>query len=387
MNATATQPKIRIESIDVLRGIIMVIMALDHTRDFLTNQKFNPTDLTKASTVLFLTRFITHYCAPGFAFLAGTGAFLYQSNGKTKGQLSRFLITRGLWLILLELTLVNWAVSISFTGPSFNFNYGFVMLLVFWVLGIGMILLAALIYLPVRVIAILGLILIFGHNALDNIDPKNLGNIGGTIWQFLHVQSIVTYAGGSRSIFVVYPIIPWAGVMAVGYSFGELFKLERDKRKRILTIIGWSAIALFIIIRLFNIYGDPNHWVSQGTWYRTVLSFINAQKQPPSLDFLLITLGPAILALAYLEGIKNKVTDIFRVYGRVPLFYFLLHLYLLQFLAFIIYHITKLVHITYGFGLPVIYAVWLLAVIILYFPCRWYMKYKSTHKQWWLGYL
>jgi uncharacterized membrane protein len=387
MTDTLAPPKKRIESIDIMRGIVMVIMALDHTRDFFTTVRFNPTDLTRASTALFITRFITHYCAATFVFLAGTGAFLSLNRGKTKGEAARFLITRGIWLIILEITLVNWGFSMNHGTWQFSMDYSFVFLQVIWVIGICMIILAALIYLPIRVIGAFGLLLILGHNAFDNIDTRSFGQTGGAIWQFLHVQSIFNYAKGTRHIFILYPIIPWIGVMATGYSFGTIFKLDAAKRKKLLITIGCSAIVLFIAIRSVNLYGDPDHWAKQEVWYRTVLSFINAQKYPPSLDYLLITLGPAMILLAYLEGVKNRITDIFLVFGRVPLFYYLCHIYLLQLLAYIAFKITEAEHIAYGFGLPIVYAMWLLAVFILYFPSSWFMKYKQTHQQWWLSYL
>jgi len=381
------QPKKRIESIDVMRGIVMVIMALDHTRDFFTLQNFNPTDLTRASTALFFTRFITHYCAATFVFLAGAGAFLSLSRGKAKGEAARFLISRGIWLIILELTLVNWGFSMNHGTWQFQMDYSFVFLQVIWVIGFSMIVLAGLIYLPVRAVGIIGLILIFGHNAFDSVNPKSLGEAGGSIWQFLHVQSMFNYAHGSRHIFILYPIIPWVGVMAAGYSFGTLYKQDQAKRKKALITIGVSALVLFVVIRSFNFYGDPDHWTKQGVWYRTVLSFINAQKYPPSLDYLLVTLGPVMIALAYLENIKNKVTEIFLAFGRVPLFYYLCHIYILQLMANITFRICQANHMAYGFSLPVVYSMWLLAVIILYFPSRWFMRYKMTHKQWWLSYL
>ncbi len=387
MADTLTPTKKRIESIDVMRGIVMVIMALDHTRDFFTTTRFNPTDLTQASTALFITRFITHYCAATFVFLAGTGAFLSLSRGKTKGEAARFLLSRGIWLIILEVTLINWGFSMNHGTWQFQMDYSFVFFQVIWVIGICMVILAGLIYLQVEAICIIGLILILGHNAFDSVAPKSLGETGGAFWQFFHVQSMFNYAHGTRHIFILYPIIPWVGVMAVGYSFGTIFKLDAAKRKKLLVTIGCSALLLFVLIRSFNFYGDPDHWIKQGVWYRTILSFINAQKYPPSLDYLLITLGPVMILLAYLEGVKNRVTDTFLVFGRVPLFYYLCHIYLLQLLAYIAFKITEAEHIAYGFGLPVVYGVWLLAVFILYFPSNWFMKYKQTHKQWWLSYL
>ncbi len=387
MTSTATLPKKRIESIDVMRGIVMVIMALDHTRDFFTTTRFNPTDLTQASTALFITRFITHYCAATFVFLAGTGAYLSLTRGKTKNEAAKFLVTRGLWLIILEVTLINWGFSMNHGTWQFQMNYSFVFVQVMWAIGWSMIILAGLIYLPIKAIGAIGLILIVGHNTLDSVDPAAMGHYTGKLWQFLHVQSLFNYAHNTRHVFIVYPLIPWVGVMATGYSFGSIFKMEAAKRKKLLLQIGFGALILFMIIRSFNLYGDPANWTKQQVWYRTVLSFINAQKYPPSLDYLLITLGPVMLMLAYLENVKNKMTDIFLVYGRVPLFYYLCHIYLLQLLAYIAFKITEATHTAYGFTLPIVYFVWMLAVVILYFPSNWFMKYKATHKQWWLSYL
>ncbi len=378
MTAATIPQKKRIDSIDVLRGIVMVIMALDHTRDFFTNIDYDPTDLTKASTALFLTRFITHFCAATFVFLAGTGSFLYLSRGKTKSQAARFLLTRGLWLILLE-------VTVSRVGWDMVLNFNFITLQVIWAIGVSMIVLSALVYLPVCVIGAIGLLLIFGHDLFDKISPAYFNPTGALIWEFLHVQTTLNY-GGHYHLLIYYPLIPWVGVMAAGYSFGTIFKLEPEKRLKLLRIIGFSAIALFIVIRAFNIYGDPGSWTAQRAWYRTVLSFIDIHKYPPSLDYLLITLGPAILLLSVLEKAQNKITRIFVVYGRVPLFYYILHVYLLHFTAMIVFAVTKN-DSTYSFPLPIVYAVWISAVFILYFPCKWYMTYKATHKYWWLGYI
>lgn len=371
-----TQPAIpvkkRIDSIDILRGLVMVIMALDHTRDFFSSINYNPTDLTKASTALFLTRFVTHYCAATFVFLAGTGAFLYLKQHKSKLDATKFLASRGIWLIILELTLIH----LAWGGGTF--------LQVIWVIGVSMIILSVLIYLPKFLIAAFGLLLIFGHNAFDGVSPASFGAGGSMLWTFLHVQGLVNIGG--VNVFVMYPLIPWAGVMATGYAFGTIFTWDAAKRKKTLLALGFSAIALFIIIRYFNIYGDPSQWADQGNFHRTILAFINVQKYPPSLDYLLITLGPGMLFLALFDNANNRLTGILVVFGRVPLFYYILHLYLLKLMAGIGYLIVKPVN---GFtaSLPVVYLLWLTAVFILYFPSRWFMQYKRTHKQWWLGYL
>ncbi|MEO6498273.1 MAG: heparan-alpha-glucosaminide N-acetyltransferase domain-containing protein, partial [Mucilaginibacter sp.] len=270
MTSFTVQPKQRIDSIDILRGLIMVIMALDHTRDFFMVEQFDPTDLSKASTGLFLTRFITHFCAPTFVFFSGTGAFLSFSRGKTKKEASVFLLTRGLWLILLELTVIGF-------GWSFELDYHFFFLQVIWALGVSMIALSVLIYLPVSLIAAIGLIMIFGHNMLDSVSPAEFSGGDKIFFQFLHIQGIVDFSKNLH-VFVLYPLIPWIGVMATGYSFGTLFKLDKAKRTKIFLGIGVAAIVLFVIIRAINNYGDNRPWSDQGSLGRTILSFINVQK-------------------------------------------------------------------------------------------------------------
>jgi len=377
MTLAEIQPKKRIESIDIMRGIVMVVMALDHTRDFLTNLDYQPTDLSKASSILFLTRFVTHFCAATFVFLAGTSAFLTISRGKTKNQAARFLVSRGLWLIFLELTIVRF-------GWIMDLDYHFLFLQVIWAIGCSMLVLAVLIYLPMPVIAAFGFILIFGHDLLDHFTAAGLPRVETTIWDFLHISGIVNI--GPVTVMVFYPLVPWIGIMAVGYCFGSLYKMDAAKRQKLLITFGCSAILLFIAIRAFNFYGDPANWTDQHIWYRDILSFIDVSKYPPSLDYVLITLGPVMLLLAAFEHVHSRLSDIFLVYGRVPLFYYLLHLYLLRLLMFATFFIADK-HKGYSFSLWVVYAVWLLAVFILYFPCRWFMRYKQTHKQWWLSYL
>ncbi|GAB2988397.1 heparan-alpha-glucosaminide N-acetyltransferase domain-containing protein [Mucilaginibacter puniceus] len=371
MAEAAVQTKKRIDSIDILRGIVMVVMALDHTRDFFTFSSSDPTNLKVVSSALFLTRFITHYCAATFVFLAGTGAYLSLSRGKHKHEASKFLITRGLWLIFLELTVIHWAWG----GDTF--------LQVIWAIGVSMIVLALLIHLPKPIILLFGLVLIFGHDLFDKVDIAKFTNEGKTLWIFLHQQG-QAHLWGNNSVLVLYPLIPWIGVMATGYCFGTLFTIDAAKRKKWLLILGISAIALFIIIRSFNFYGDPALWTEQYNLHRTILSFINVSKYPPSLDYLLITLGPGMLMLAYLEDKNNKLTDIFVVFGRVPLFYYILHIYLIHLMAIITSSITGTDN---NFSLPVVYLFWIVAVTILYFPSRWFMKYKKEQKKWWLSYL
>jgi uncharacterized membrane protein len=370
----------RINSIDILRGIVMIVMALDHTRDYFSDFKFDPTDLQHASTEMFLTRWITHFCAPVFIFLSGTSAYLSMRRNGSKSGASRRLFTRGLWLIVLEVTFVR-------LGWAFDFNYSLVFLQVIWAIGCSMLALSALIFLPRELILGIGLIMIFGHNALDNFHPANMT----TMWQLLHVQSPIIYGNGN-TIMVLYPLIPWIGVMATGYSFGRIFKLPERQRHKVLYNIGFSAIILFLLLRATNFYGDMAHWRHQETMGRTVLSFINCTKYPPSLLYLLMTLGPAITLLPVLEKMKGMAADIFSVYGRVPLFYYVIHIYLIHSMAVVCSYffrnnaaITVFLHP--GYSLPMVYFFWALAIAMLYLPCKWFMGVKQTHKQWWLSYL
>jgi uncharacterized membrane protein len=391
----------RLVSVDMLRGLVMVIMALDHTRDFMTYQRFAPEDMAHTSGALFLTRFITHYCAPVFAFLAGTGAFLSTSRGKSLQELSRFFVTRGLWLLLLEFTVVDFA-------------WGFVPWAqggVIWILGWSMIAMALIVRLPVRWIAVLGLGMIATHNLLDRINPASFGKFYW-LWTVLHSPGRIPITD-HFSFSVRYVLIPWVGVMAVGFAFGKLL-LRTDRRKWILTL-GISATILFFVLRGMNLYGNgiaglpfgyprsAGPWSVQPTLPLTVISFFNVLKYPPSLDYLLVTLGPSLILLGLLDGAKARrgLGRILLVYGRVPLFYYVLHLYLLNVMARLvalafhqpIFHGTVIADLArrpvgYGHGLPFIYAMWIVAVVILYLPCRWFMELRSRHRDWpWLSYL
>lgn len=384
-----TSPK-RIASIDILRGIVMVIMALDHTRDYFSNYYSDPTDLTQASSFMFMTRWITHFCAPAFIFLSGTSAYLSLGRKKTKKEASLFLLTRGLWLILLELTIVRF-------GWQFNIDYSQVFLQVIWAIGWSMIFLAVFVFLPMRLILFIGLALILGHNTLDSIHAGRFGS-HAMWWNLLHEFGLLNFDGWS--LFVLYPLIPWIGVMATGYCFGALFKKEEDIRNKWLYRIGISATVLFILLRLANVYGDPSPWVMQKAWWRTVLSFINCTKYPPSLLYLLMTIGPAITLLPLLEKMQNTAGKIFTVYGRVPMFYYIMHIYLLHTMVLVAAWFMNIPFNYFidndkifapkpgwGFSLPYVYAWWLLAVCMLYLPCRWFMRVKANNRKWWLSYL
>ena len=380
----------------------MVLMALDHARDFMWNGRFAPEDLAHTSGALFFTRFITHYCAPVFAFLAGTGAYLSTRRGKSLPQVSLFFLTRGLWLVLLELTVV------SFAWGFVPWAHGGVI----WILGWSMVAMAAIVWLPVGWIAVLGLGMIATHNLLDRVNPASFGKLYW-LWILLHSPGDIPITA-NFSFSVRYTLIPWVGVMAAGFAFGTV--LERpDRRKTILTL-GIVATALFFALRAINFYGNGvaglpfgfprsiGPWSIQPTLSLTLVSFFNVLKYPPSLDYLLITLGPALTLLGLMDGAQAKqgLSRILMVFGRVPLFYYLLHLYLLHVMAILaslafhqpVWHggsvIDHLVHkpLGYGHGLPFVYAMWIVAVAILYVPSRWFMEFRSRHRDWgWLSYL
>lgn len=386
---TLTLNKPRIQSIDLLRGLVMVIMALDHVRDFFhANPNFiDPTDLTKTTVPLFLTRWITHYCAPIFMFLSGTSAFI-AGQRKTKKELCIFLLTRGLWLIFLELTIVGF-------GWSFQFDMHHFGLLVIWALGASMVVLSVLIWLPFYAILGIGLLLVCGHNMLDatHVPGHDLKALG---WMMLHEQGDATL--GSVNIFVMYPIIPWVGTMALGYCLGKLYETNFDavKRKKILLILGSCVIAVFVIVRFTNFYGDAAHWSSQSSRSFTVLSFFNTTKYPPSILYLTMTLGPALIFLAFTENAMGWFSNIIKVFGRVPMFYYLCHLYLIHLAAMALFFAQGFKPSdfnngpppNYGVSLGMVYLVWFTIVALLFPLCKWYDRYKSAHKDnKWLSYL
>jgi uncharacterized membrane protein len=391
----------RLVSVDVLRGVAMVLMTLDHTRDFMSYRGFPPEDMAHKNGALFFARVITHFCAPVFAFLAGTGAFLATSRGKSVSQVSRFFLTRGLWLVLLELTVIDFA-------------WGFVPWAhggVIWGLGWSMVVMALIVRLPTRWTAALGLGMIAAHSLLDRINPAWSGRLSW-LWMFLHSPGR-TPVTADFQFSVRYVLIPWVGVMATGFAFGHLL-LRPDRRKWILTL-GVSATALFFVLRGLNLYGNgigglpfgyprsAGPWSVQPTLSLTAISFFNTLKYPPSLDYLLMTLGPALILLGLLDKSKAErgLSRILLVYGTVPLLYYVLHLYLIHSLAIVvslafhqpILHGSAIADFAtkpggYGHGLPFIYAMWILAVAILYVPSRWFMELRSRHRAWtWLSYL
>ena len=388
----------RINSIDLLRGIVMVIMALDHVRDFIHYGAYfnDPANLSTTTPALFFTRWITHFCAPVFVFLAGTAAFLYGVKQPTKKALARFLFTRGLWLIFAELVIVN-------LGISFDIYYSIQFFQVIWAIGFCMIVLAALIYLPLPAIVGVGAALVLGHNLLDGISFSGTSPMA-LIWYALHQPSFMV-TSSTTAVFLVYPVLPWIGLMALGYALGSLYQRGADaaRRKRVLWQTGLAAIFLFVVLRTFNLYGDPAHWVPQETFAYSAISFFNVTKYPPSLCFLLMTMGPALLFLAWTDNRFRSPQGFFATIGRVPFFYYIVHFYVAHLMGVfgvllegrpwtdMIFNAKAFMQprlLDYGYSLPITYGVWLLVIAIMYPLCKWYDKYKRNNKdKWWLSYL
>ena len=386
--AAGPPQKPRLASIDLLRGLVMIVMALDHTRDYFTVGGFNLRDV--ADPALFLTRWITHFCMPIFFFLAGISAFLYGAQGRTAGAVSRYLLTRGLWLVLIELTVVR-------LGWTFHLNVTFFAIQVIFAIGASMIVLAALVHLPGWAMAAIGLAMILGHNVLDGIKPEALG-AWAPLWTLLHQPGMLD-PGVPIKLYVVDPLVPWIGVMAAGYALGPVFLLDRASRLRWLCSLGAVTTAGFVLLRASNLYGDPAPWVAHDSLLATMLSFINCEKYPPSLLYIAMTLGPALLFLAAFDGVRGRVADAITTFGRVPFFYYIVHLFLIHALAvlfawFTIGDATWLFRpfpggrpAGYGLGLPGVYLVWLGVVAALYPLCRWFAAVKRRRGEWWWTYL
>lgn len=384
---TKAAGRVRLDSIDLLRGVIMIVMALDHTRDFFAPGGFNSRDVTEPA--LFLTRWITHFCAPVFIFLAGISAFLYGTN-RTTGEVSRYLVTRGCWLVLIEFTLVR-------VGWTFRLSFDHLAIQVIFAIGASMIVLAALIHLPRWAVATIGVTMVAGHNMFDGVKAEQFG-AAEPIRNLLHQPGPLDFGLGFK-IFVLYPLIPWIGVMAAGYALGPLFMLERTVRRQRLFFLGAIVTAGFVLLRATNVYGDPASWSLQNGVLATVLSFINCEKYPPSLLYLAMTLGPALMLLAAFDGMEGKAVGWITTFGRVPFFFYVIHIYLIHALALLFSQIT-IGDVTwmfapfpphkpanYGLGLVGIYAVWLAVVISLYPLCRWFADIKRRRSGWWWSYL
>jgi uncharacterized membrane protein len=387
---SAVAPKrVRIESVDVVRGVIMILMAIDHTRDFFGNSGLNPTNPATTTIPLFFTRWITHFCAPTFFFLTGTGAFLARKR-KSTSELSQFLFTRGLWLIFLELIVCR-----GF-GWQFNFDFHLVVLIVLWALGWAMITLSALVYLPVWAVTTIGVVMIAGHNLLDSVQSMS------PWWSILHAPDILIARPGF-TLMEAYPLIPWVGVTAAGYGFGQIYSWPAERRKRFLLWLGLSAITGFVLLRFFNIYGDPTPWSGQKSPAYTVLSFLNTNKYPPSLLYLLMTLGPIMLFLRAVDGGTPRWLHPALIFGKVPMFYYLLHIPLIHLIAVAVCY-ARYGHAYWmfespdrrsfpmtpppgwGYSLPIVYLIWLAVVLTLYPLCRWFAGLRQRRSDWWLSY-
>ncbi len=385
--STPTTPaRRRLDHVDLLRGLVMVIMVLDHVRAYLSNAHFDPTDLTRTDLALFGTRWITHYCAPTFVFLAGASAWIAGTR-RTRGQLARFLATRGLWLVLIEFTLITFAWY--FTS---RWNMGAVGQVI-WAIGASMVVLAGLIYLPRTAIAAFGLALVLGHNLLDGITPEQFGALA-PLWRLLHVPGQLEVV----PLFVLYPLVPWVGVMALGYIAGPLVFSQDAVSARRLAWIGALLVAGFVVLRTLNGYGDPSPRLTEGGAALLGMSFLKVTKYPPSLQYLMVTLGPALLGLSLFRHARGRVADVLITFGRVPFLFYVVHLYLVHTLAVAAggiqgYAATDLRVLFldlpkgYGFGLPVVYLAWLGVVAMLYPLCRYYAGLKARSRAWWLSYL
>ena len=368
----------------------MVVMALDHTRDFFTGGSFNPRDVHDPA--LFLTRWITHFCAPAFVFLAGTSAFLYGARGRTVREVSRFLFNRGLFLVLLEVTVVRFAWT-------FSLFPGRVVLQVIWAIGVSMIALAGLIRLPRWAISAIGIVMIAGHNLLDGIRAEQFSGRFDWLWHVLHQPASIHPTSG-MTVLALYALIPWIGVMAAGYVLAPVMLLDRVERRRRLIGLGAAVTLGFILLRATNVYLDPTPWAPQGSLGATLLSFVNTEKYPPSTLYLAMTLGPALLALAAFDRARGRLASFFVLFGRVPLFYYITHLLLLHAMAVVFAAVSRGGTAwlfgapplgdkpdSTGLALPGVYLVWIIAVALLYLPCRWCAEFKRRHDTAWLSYL
>ena len=391
--AAATAPTTRIASLDIIRGIVMVLMAIDHVRVFSGVPAGGPTP------GIFFTRWSTNFVAPAFAFLAGTGAYLYGRRVNDKGALARYLAVRGAWLVLLELTFLRFAWT-------FNFDYShYVLAGVIWMLGWCMILLAGMLWLPTNVIGVIGIVVIAGHNVMDLIFPQGPAPSAlSWLWQVLYFGGPVHFGDG-HTLAVLYSLIPWIGVMAAGYAFGQVMDWTPDRRRQFCLRLGAAAILAFVVLRLVDGYGDPYHW--RAPWGEhsppALFRFLGTDKYPASLLFLLMTLGPMFVAIPLLEHARGKVASVLAIFGRVPLFFYLLHIPLIHILALLVSelrdgsvnpwlflnHPMMVPHAPadYVWGLGLLYLVTAIACALLYYPCRWFAHLKSTRRDTWLTYL
>ena len=386
LTPAATPVRRRLDHVDLLRGLVMVIMVLDHVRAYFTEVRFDPTDLTRTDLALFATRWITHYCAPVFVFLAGASAWIAGTR-RTRGELSRFLLSRGVWLILLEATVITF-------GWYFTTTLAFGLVAqVIWAIGASMVVMAALVYLPMPAVAAFGGLLVLGHNLLDGVTPERFGAFAD-LWRALHVSGPLE----GLPVFLLYPLAPWIGLMALGYAGGPLIFAQDGRAGRRLALAGTALVAAFVLLRALDVYGDPSPRLREGGAALLLMSFLNTSKYPPSLLYLLMTMGPALAALALFRRARGPLADALVTFGRVPFLFYVTHLYLVHALAVAAgvtqgYPASAMADVFlrmpdgYGFGLPVIYAVWLGVVVLLYPLCRRYAEVKARSRAWWLSYL
>jgi uncharacterized membrane protein len=380
---------VRLPGIDRLRGLVILLMALDHVRDFFNADAlhFDPTDLARTYPALFLTRFVTHYCAPTFVFLAGVSAFLHATKLDDRRALARFLLARGAWLILLDIVVVS---------PVWGLELGLIYLATLWAIGFSMIVLAGLVFVPPRAVLLTGVVILLGHNLLDPVHASAFGNLA-PLWTMLHEPGALPFG---LHAWVSYPVLPWIGIMAVGYGLGHVFLEPATKRERQLTVLGLAAIALFLLLRGTNLYGDSHPWGVQANGVMTALSMLNVTKYPPSLLYALVTLGPIFLLLPAMERLGGFVGEVLATYGRVPLFIYLLHLYVAHAVAVVLWLVEGFdFHQLRDFGVQAAppeglglslagtYAAWILIMAALYPACRWYAGVKQRRRDWWLSYL
>jgi len=389
-------PATRISSIDFVRGILMIIMALDHTRDFFHDAALVSRPLDPATTypALYFTRWVTHFCAPGFVFLSGVSAWLQQQR-KPKKTLQWFLISRGLWLIVFDLTVLTLILTA-------DIHFGVLLLETLSAIGAGMLLLGLLIHLPYRLILIIGLIIFFGHNILDFFERSSMGGLPA-VWKLLHQPGFIPLVPG-HGIMVLYPFLSWCGLTLLGYACGKLFTAyEPPQRKKILVVIGTMLLVLFVLLRFINLYGDPQPWTPQSSAARNFYAFMNLQKYPPSLLFLCATIGPLLILLGLVKSVQARWQQVVTVFGRVPLFYFALHLLVLHAVQIAVYlskhslqegmqggagALVKFTSPGEGVSLMGVYLIWLLLLVVVYPLCKWYDAYKTRRRhQWWLSYL
>lgn len=376
----------RLLSIDRLRGLVIVVMALDHARDFFDADalRFDPTDLDRSYPALFLTRFVTHFCAPTFTFLAGVSAYLHGLSLPDRNERSRFLWTRGLWLILVD------AVVIS---PIWTLGSGAIELGTLWAIGCGMIALSALVYAPPRVALLLGAAILLLHNLLDGFHAAQFGAFA-PLWSLLHEQGPLPF--GLRGQ-VFYPALPWIGIIALGYGLGPVFLWPHERRMRTLAALGLAFLASFAALRVAGVYGDARVWLAYPDAARTALAFLNVTKYPPSLQYALVTLGFGLLLLPALERAGGAFGRVLSTFGRVPFFAYVLHLYVILLAAFLVV-LAKGVDLksleaggpppeNYGLGLAGAYVMWALIVAAIYPACVWFAGVKRRRRDWWLSYL